>query len=129
MDAIPAICTLTRFSIRASRLPVSVVQPSSSIFFFNDTATTEIYTLSLHDALPICVLAGAHARADDPGLHAADRSEEILRRDRVKVVVFAARRKDGDDGLRPPLPHDVHGRLGGDDHLDRKSTRLNSSHT
>ena len=23
-------------------------------FFFNDTATTEIYTLSLHDALPIC---------------------------------------------------------------------------
>src|SRR2546422_2587954 len=29
----------------------------SSFFFFNDTATTEIYTLSLHDALPIC--AGA----------------------------------------------------------------------
>src|SRR3712207_7696241 len=27
------------------------------IFFFNDTATTEIYTLSLHDALPICVPA------------------------------------------------------------------------
>src|SRR3712207_6952768 len=25
------------------------------VFFFNDTATTEIYTLSLHDALPICV--------------------------------------------------------------------------
>src|SRR5258708_24054179 len=30
---------------------------SSSIFFFNDTATTEIYTLSLHDALPICLMA------------------------------------------------------------------------
>src|SRR2546429_999459 len=29
-------------------------------FFFNDTATTEIYTLSLHDALPI-----SHARIDD----------------------------------------------------------------
>src|SRR3712207_7486572 len=29
-------------------------------FFFNDTATTEIYTLSLHDALPIC--AGARGR-------------------------------------------------------------------
>src|SRR5260370_26186167 len=29
--------------------------PSISVlFFFNDTATTEIYTLSLHDALPIC---------------------------------------------------------------------------
>src|SRR5260370_23439812 len=27
-----------------------------SFFFFNDTATTEIYTLSLHDALPICLL-------------------------------------------------------------------------
>src|SRR3712207_9360060 len=26
------------------------------VFFFNDTATTEIYTLSLHDALPICFL-------------------------------------------------------------------------
>src|SRR2546427_8673784 len=29
----------------------------SAIFFFNDTATTEIYTLSLHDALPILALA------------------------------------------------------------------------
>src|SRR2546427_7481178 len=28
-------------------------------FFFNDTATTEIYTLSLHDALPICIDTGA----------------------------------------------------------------------
>src|SRR6266571_4757939 len=26
------------------------------LFFFNDTATTEIYTLSLHDALPICAM-------------------------------------------------------------------------
>src|SRR2546428_5218801 len=31
-------------------------------FFFNDTATTEIYTLSLHDALPICVLPGLDDR-------------------------------------------------------------------
>src|SRR5256885_16224630 len=30
--------------------------PFSSLFFFNDTATTEIYTLSLHDALPISLL-------------------------------------------------------------------------
>src|SRR5258705_933649 len=29
--------------------------PGSFFFFFNDTATTEIYTLSLHDALPICL--------------------------------------------------------------------------
>src|SRR5256885_8749626 len=34
-------------------------------FFFNDTATTEIYTLSLHDALPICLdCRGCHAGAD-----------------------------------------------------------------
>src|SRR2546422_10933482 len=31
------------------------VTPYLSFFFFNDTATTEIYTLSLHDALPICM--------------------------------------------------------------------------
>src|SRR3712207_7805895 len=31
------------------------------IFFFNDTATTEIYTLSLHDALPICVVLAVPA--------------------------------------------------------------------
>src|SRR3712207_8790233 len=30
-------------------------------FFFNDTATTEIYTLSLHDALPICAFDGVDA--------------------------------------------------------------------
>src|SRR5438874_7248339 len=32
--------------------------PRYSIFFFNDPATTEIYTLSLHDALPISIIAG-----------------------------------------------------------------------
>src|SRR5256885_14647594 len=32
-------------------------------FFFNDTATTEIYTLSLHDALPICKARIAHMLA------------------------------------------------------------------
>src|SRR2546422_5955447 len=32
---------------------ISTCRISSSFFFFNDTATTEIYTLSLHDALPI----------------------------------------------------------------------------
>src|SRR5436190_23135290 len=33
-------------------------------FFFNDTATTEIYTLSLHDALPILVGLGGKSAAD-----------------------------------------------------------------
>src|SRR2546426_11037358 len=32
---------------------LSYLPPLFSFFFFNDTATTEIYTLSLHDALPI----------------------------------------------------------------------------
>src|SRR3712207_9580065 len=35
---------------------VPLAYPKSSSFFFNDTATTEIYTLSLHDALPISSL-------------------------------------------------------------------------
>src|SRR2546426_7764539 len=34
-----------------------LTSPCPSFFFFNDTATTEIYTLSLHDALPILLLA------------------------------------------------------------------------
>src|SRR5712691_13525632 len=44
-------------------------------FFFNDTATTEIYTLSLHDALPIC--PEACWRRGYPGAtHPSNRSEE-----------------------------------------------------
>src|SRR6266542_3076388 len=42
-----AVCTLLRLSLRADLT-------CALFFFFNDTATTEIYTLSLHDALPIC---------------------------------------------------------------------------
>src|SRR6266550_9436626 len=38
-----------------------------SFFFFNDTATTEIYTLSLHDALPIFLAHRVHPAAPDPG--------------------------------------------------------------
>src|SRR6266496_6540818 len=36
-------------------------------FFFNDTATTEIYTLSLHDALPIGGLCVGQTFGDEPG--------------------------------------------------------------
>ena len=35
------------------------------VFFFNDTATTEIYTLSLHDALPICSVAMMRRSGND----------------------------------------------------------------
>src|SRR3712207_6928948 len=83
-------------------------------FFFNDTATTEIYTLSLHDALPICLCPVAR-----PG-GAADGD-----------------RQPGPGGRLPPCTQAqyVAGPLGGpailEDsgrHGDRKSTRLNSSH-
>src|SRR5215813_15404666 len=57
-------------------------------FFFNDTATTEIYTLSLHDALPILApgatapatsmssITSPSASGSSPGLLAPPRSEE-----------------------------------------------------
>src|SRR2546430_10328332 len=69
-----------------------------SCFFFNDTATTEIYTLSLHDALPIF---GGLGRCPRAGLGASFASG-------------ARRRSDA--------------RQSGDGQ-DRKSTRLNSSHS
>src|SRR3712207_6946711 len=83
------------------------------IFFFNDTATTEIYTLSLHDALPIFpvpVAAGRVRGSGDqgerhrPGGDAEGRPHEP---GRLPVVVQPA----NEEVLR-----------------DRKSTRLNSSH-
>src|SRR5438105_9507313 len=46
-----------------------------TLFFFNDTATTEIYTLSLHDALPICERLD-RARLD--GERAPRGSEQLL---------------------------------------------------
>src|SRR3712207_7584156 len=87
-------------------------------FFFNDTATTEIYTLSLHDALPICLdlvenrFVGMKSRGmyETPGgtiLHLAHRGIESITLDRG-----AAHLKDE---LMPK-------------YADRKSTRLNSSH-
>src|ERR1035438_7218371 len=52
----------TRPSPRSGRPAPSMNPPgkvagSRLVFFFNDTATTEIYPLSLHDALPICGIA------------------------------------------------------------------------
>src|SRR2546427_5171321 len=50
--------------------------PCSTFFFFNDTATTEIYTLSLHDALPISngdasVSSASQVTAPPPGIAVA----------------------------------------------------------
>src|SRR2546427_8818312 len=46
-------------------------------FFFNDTATTEIYTLSLHDALPICDGARGTVRAAREGLRVGRRGRRL----------------------------------------------------
>src|SRR5438094_7813546 len=84
---------------------VSCIVLRSLLFFFNDTATTEIYTLSLHDALPIFLEVDLFAvegeRDDDaaPGGHVASQSLE--------------HRLEGGPGAASS---------------DRKSTRLNSSH-
>src|SRR3712207_8542020 len=81
------------------------------MFFFNDTATTEIYTLSLHDALPIS--SGSSGRI---GTISAGGAEYLathinqLRAANPNTVVVSA------------------GDLIGASPLDRKSTRLNSSH-
>src|SRR5256885_11025424 len=72
-------------------------------FFFNDTATTEIYTLSLHDALPICQRRARDRAAEDLG-HG------------LPGAVAAALAHHG--GQRAAAAGD----------RDRKSTRLNSSH-
>src|SRR2546429_9697073 len=52
-------------------------------FFFNDTATTEIYTLSLHDALPICIrLCQPNVVVLDlemPGLNGIEVAEELTK--------------------------------------------------
>src|SRR3712207_9146537 len=79
-------------------------------FFFNDTATTEIYTLSLHDALPISPRRRARSSASDAGRSPTGRRPDDLL-----------------DGVRrrPRLDAELPQRTVVE---DRKSTRLNSSH-
>src|SRR5437870_13919854 len=48
------MCTTFLFYILVYSPPLFSSSFFIFVFFFNDTATTEIYTLSLHDALPIC---------------------------------------------------------------------------
>src|SRR2546426_6341583 len=55
---------------------------TSSFFFFNDTATTEIYTLSLHDALPIS--ADRSRQRDPPRSRPGRRARESRARARVR---------------------------------------------
>src|SRR5687768_17661247 len=86
-------------------------------FFFNDTAHTEIYTLSLHDALPIF----PQVRGDvSPAAWPPDDGPAHLRAGRA-----AHGAGDGTGGVRPALRRrpQLRTRV-----RDRKSTRLNSSH-
>src|SRR3989475_9594270 len=54
--------------------------PIFFFFFFNDTATTEIYTLSLHDALPICIGPDAQLRGPAREIaSAAERATSLTR--------------------------------------------------
>src|SRR5260370_9574496 len=80
------------------------------LFFFNDTATTEIYALSLHDALPILLL-GRDATKAVAGIERDRIGREI-------AVRVGERREIG-----------VHLSERAGDCQDRKSTRLNSTHT
>src|SRR5258708_22191509 len=87
-----------------------------SLFFFNDTATTEIYTLSLHDALPISPPKPGLVRvADGAGV---PQEIEIWQMPPEAFGAFVA-------AIPPPLGI---GTVRTDDGEDRKSTRLNSSH-
>src|SRR5437870_12988419 len=76
------------------------------LFFFNDTATTEIYTLSLHDALPILTRGERSARHhDDPprsdrpapgvGRRSRDRKSTRLNSSHVAIsyAVFCLKKK------------------------------------
>src|SRR5690348_18013463 len=82
-------------------------------FYFNDTPPTEIYTLSLHDALPILAVGRDHGLRRALPRHGAGRS--VRGRDVLRHVQPEADRVVQD--------HDLH-----ESAVDRKSTRLNSSH-
>src|SRR3712207_6986387 len=84
-------------------------------FFFNDTATTEIYTLSLHDALPICG-RGQASQAPDP----ADPGREQVHCCRHNCLRQLHHHHHPRDVPAPIAAWQAV--------LDRKSTRLNSSH-
>src|SRR5258708_38829454 len=64
--------------------------PISFFFFFNDTATTEIYTLSLHDALPISPQPSSPSSVDTRTSRKSDTSwrprAEIIRRSGLRGI-------------------------------------------
>src|SRR5258707_10319056 len=96
-------------------------------FFFNDTATTEIYTLSLHDALPICSLTTT-IRLSGAAAAQASATGELQGYIFVPSPARATLRYPAEARvLRPVLEERVLD-YPFEDRTDRKSTRLNSSH-
>ena len=87
------------------------------IFFFNDTATTEIYTLSLHDALPICPDAAIKNLFDHkpcimtPGKHTSPRAISLVQQLWVSlgmnVIQMPADEHDQKVACVSHLPHAV----------------------
>src|SRR2546430_5820086 len=89
-------------------------------FFFNDTATTEIYTLSLHDALPISFdrrppRGGAAVRraaraGGDPGGFRGDRKSTRLNssHSQISYAVFCLKKKTRHEVLLPLHSEDVY---------------------
>src|SRR5574344_2212427 len=68
-----------------------------SFFFFNDTATTEIYTLSLHDALPICYPQHLKERILSPTGHLCNTDRKSTRLNSshqiISYAVFCLKKK------------------------------------
>src|SRR2546427_9625868 len=58
----------------------------SVFFFFNDTATTEIYTLSLHDALPICMAAFRTGQSDFLPVQSPSEAEAVRKTNPTALV-------------------------------------------
>src|ERR1022692_640041 len=83
----------------APSIILSSILNTCFFFFFNDTATTEIYTLSLHDALPIWVGAGLwqiHEGGNHEGLHTVtDRKSTRLNSSHLVIsyAVFCLKKK------------------------------------
>src|SRR2546430_15605608 len=74
--------------------PLIVIPPFLFFFFFNDTATTEIYTLSLHDALPIAVLVlDRRPRPASRPVELDDHARLVLQLDLVHAILERAQRQ------------------------------------
>src|SRR5258707_3343760 len=98
-------------------------------FFFNDPATTEIYTLSLHDALPICLPRRGMSAARPDSLPGTIPASWLVPEWPAPPGVHAlCTSREGGVSTAPWGSLNLGDHVGDDPQADRKSTRLNSSH-